>query len=32
MIALLNDHQQKGMIRGKFQDFIEVKDIKDINS
>ena len=27
MIALLNDHQQKGMIRGKFQDFIEVKDI-----
>lgn len=32
MTALLNDHQQKGMIRGKFQDFIEVKDIKDINS
>ena len=32
MIALLNDHQQKGMIRGKFEDFIEVKDIKDINS
>lgn len=30
LIDLLNDHQQKGMIRGDFHDFIEVKDMESL--
>ncbi len=32
LIAMLKDHQQKGMIRGDFHDYIEVKDIDDFNT
>ncbi len=31
LIALLNDHQQKGMIRGEYHDYIEIKSIDDFN-
>lgn len=30
LIDLLNDHQQKDMIRGDFHDFIEVKDMESL--
>ena len=31
LITLLNDHQQKGMIRGEYHDYIEIKSIDDFN-
>ena len=31
LITLLNDHQQKGMIRGEYHDYIEIKSINDFN-
>ena len=31
LITILNDHQQKGMIRGEYHDYIEIKSIDDFN-
>ncbi len=31
LVDLLEDHQQKGMIRGEYRDFIDVKDVDDLN-